>query len=290
MLPIPRLESRPERISVRYSLSTDPGVSVSAGALSNAAVASKIVSRADRACASVCTRGRVSLSLSKLHLALALALALVVAGAVAVAISGCGRAAQLKDIESRILKLLSESTGNILDDEHLINTLAQSKVTSDEISVKAEQARVTEIEIDTTRNEYRPVARRAALLFFCVADMSGVDPMYQYSMPWFVNLFTRAIEDSEKSDGAGDSTGMKFDLIFGVTLPFLAGARRKWYYVTNFIIGMKRFRSRCLAYSASDKLPTPLPCSTPSARVRGLWVGHLTQTHKTPLPRICKNR
>jgi len=114
--------------------------------------------------------------------------------------SNARMAAQLKDIESRILKLLSESTGNILDDEHLINTLAQSKVTSDEISVKAEQARVTEIEIDTTRNEYRPVARRAALLFFCVADMSGVDPMYQYSMPWFVNLFTRAIEDSEKSD------------------------------------------------------------------------------------------
>ena len=39
-------------------------------------------------------------------------------------------AAQLKELEDRILKLLRESTGNILDDEVLINTLNNSKQTS----------------------------------------------------------------------------------------------------------------------------------------------------------------
>jgi len=48
------------------------------------------------------------------------------------------------------------------------------------------------------------VAFRAALLFFCVADMANVDPMYQYSMPWFTNLFCKAIEDSEKTDVIAD--------------------------------------------------------------------------------------
>ena len=33
-----------------------------------------------------------------------------------------------------------------------------------------------------------------------VADMAGVNDMYQYSMPWFVNLFVKSIDDSEKSD------------------------------------------------------------------------------------------
>ena len=37
---------------------------------------------------------------------------------------------QLKELEDRILKLLRESTGNILDDEVLINTLNNSKQTS----------------------------------------------------------------------------------------------------------------------------------------------------------------
>eukprot|EP00965_Chrysotila_dentata_P092804 3064457-Pleurochrysis_carterae.AAC.1 len=115
-------------------------------------------------------------------------------------VSNAKMAKQLKDIESEILKLLSESTGNILDDENLINTLAQSKVTSNEIQAKADEAKKTEVMIDETRNKYRPVAFRAAILFFCVADMASVDPMYQYSMPWFVNLFMRAIDDSEKSE------------------------------------------------------------------------------------------
>jgi dynein heavy chain len=115
-------------------------------------------------------------------------------------ISGAKMATQLKEIESTILRLLSESEGNILDDESLINTLSQSKVTSNEINAKAEEAAKTEVMIDETREQYRPVAFRASLLFFCVADMGNVDPMYQYSMPWFVNLFVKAIEDSAKAD------------------------------------------------------------------------------------------
>ena len=41
--------------------------------------------------------------------------------------------AQLKEIEDKILYLLSASTGNILDDEELITTLANSKVASQRI-------------------------------------------------------------------------------------------------------------------------------------------------------------
>ena len=43
---------------------------------------------------------------------------------------------QLYDIESEILYLLSNSKGNILDDTVLIETLAQSKKTSEEIKQK----------------------------------------------------------------------------------------------------------------------------------------------------------
>merc|ERR1719247_2247070 len=45
--------------------------------------------------------------------------------------------AQLKEIEDRILELLSNAKGNILDDEELINTLATSKVASQRIEERA---------------------------------------------------------------------------------------------------------------------------------------------------------
>ena len=46
---------------------------------------------------------------------------------------------QLKELEDKILKLLKESTGNILDDEQLINTLNHSKLTSSVITVSGAQ-------------------------------------------------------------------------------------------------------------------------------------------------------
>ena len=107
---------------------------------------------------------------------------------------------ELKEIEDNILYLLSASEGNILDDETLINTLAQSKVTSNEITAKVEEAEKTEKEIDATRELYRPVAIRASLLFFGISDLALVDPMYQYSLAWFIELFVRSIGAADKSD------------------------------------------------------------------------------------------
>ena len=47
------------------------------------------------------------------------------------------------------------------------------------------EAEETEAEIDNTREKYRPVAYRASLLYFAISDLAGIDPMYQYSLPWF---------------------------------------------------------------------------------------------------------
>ena len=88
---------------------------------------------------------------------------------------------QLFDIESSILKLLAESKGNILDDTNLIETLAQAKKTSNEVNIRMQEAEVTAVEVNKTSEEYRPVAKRASLLYFCLADMANVDPMYQYA-------------------------------------------------------------------------------------------------------------
>lgn len=57
------------------------------------------------------------------------------------------------------------------------------------------------MDIDETRALYIPVANRAQILFFCLMDMSNVDPMYQYSMDWFVNIFVNSMANTEKTGG-----------------------------------------------------------------------------------------
>ncbi|XP_033628553.1 dynein heavy chain 7, axonemal-like isoform X2 [Asterias rubens] len=107
---------------------------------------------------------------------------------------------QLKEIEDKILEVLSSSEGNILEDETAIKVLSSSKVLANEIEEKQAIAEDTEKKIDKTRMGYKPIAIHSSILFFTIADLANIEPMYQYSLTWFVNLFINAIENSEKSD------------------------------------------------------------------------------------------
>jgi dynein heavy chain len=51
---------------------------------------------------------------------------------------------QMRDLEERILKLLYQAEGNILDDEVLINTLKDSKATANVVQVRVKEAEETE--------------------------------------------------------------------------------------------------------------------------------------------------
>ncbi|KAL8568337.1 Dynein heavy chain 6, axonemal [Nucella lapillus] len=106
---------------------------------------------------------------------------------------------QLKAIEDRILKMLFESEGNILDNEELINILNESKVTSGVITQRLTEAETTEEKISAAREKYRTVAERGSVMYFVVASMGEVDPMYQFSLKYFKQLFNTTIETSEKN-------------------------------------------------------------------------------------------
>jgi dynein heavy chain len=107
---------------------------------------------------------------------------------------------QLKDLEDKILYMLANSQGNILDDAELITTLKASKVTSTEVNAQVALATETKDKIDAACEGYRPVAKRGAVLYFVVADLSAIDPMYQYSLQFFVTLFKNSMDKAPHSD------------------------------------------------------------------------------------------
>jgi len=104
----------------------------------------------------------------------------------------------LSEIENRILLLLSESK-NVLDDESLIDTLEESKFTSTLIQGRMQDNVVTQEIVAATREKYRKVAQRGSILFFNVADLALIDSMYQYSLAYFLRLFTLCIDQAAKS-------------------------------------------------------------------------------------------
>lgn len=76
----------------------------------------------------------------------------------------------MKEIEDKILEVLSTSQGNILEDETAIQVLSSSKTLSNEIAAKQAVAEVTEKQIDQARMEYTPIAIHSTILFFTIGE------------------------------------------------------------------------------------------------------------------------
>ena len=66
-------------------------------------------------------------------------------------IQGAENKRMLKEIEDKILQVLSASSGNILEDEAAINVLSSSKALANDISEKQLIAEETEKKIDAAR-------------------------------------------------------------------------------------------------------------------------------------------
>ncbi|XP_036080214.1 dynein heavy chain 6, axonemal isoform X7 [Rousettus aegyptiacus] len=107
---------------------------------------------------------------------------------------------QLKAIEDKILRMLFTSEGNILDNEELIDTLQDSKITSGAIKIRLKEAESTEVMINIAREKYRPIATQGSVMYFVIASLSEIDPMYQYSLKYFKQLFNTTIETSARTD------------------------------------------------------------------------------------------
>jgi len=62
-----------------------------------------------------------------------------------------------------------------------------------QVSTKLELCSVTAKSIDMVRDGYRPAAKRGAILFFVLSDMARVNPMYQYSLSTYMEVFRASL-------------------------------------------------------------------------------------------------
>ncbi|CAL1535628.1 unnamed protein product, partial [Lymnaea stagnalis] len=72
----------------------------------------------------------------------------------------------LKGLEDNLLARLSTAEGNFLGDYALVENLETTKRTAADIEAKSAEAKITEVEINLARENYRPVSARASLLYF----------------------------------------------------------------------------------------------------------------------------
>ncbi|NXN68995.1 DYH17 protein, partial [Himantopus himantopus] len=106
----------------------------------------------------------------------------------------------LKELEDSLLARLSAAAGEFLGDTALVENLETTKRTAMEIEEKVKEAKTTEVQINVARENYRPAAERASLLYFILSDLNKINPIYQFSLKAFNTVFEKAIQRTAPAD------------------------------------------------------------------------------------------
>jgi dynein heavy chain len=102
------------------------------------------------------------------------------------------------ELEDTLLRELSSSTGNILDNEELIATLEETKNKATEIGIKLELSSFTKDEISKARAVYTPVALRGSIMYFAMSALSTIMKMYEISLSSFLNVFHTSLDKAKR--------------------------------------------------------------------------------------------
>ena len=115
----------------------------------------------------------------------------------------------MSELQDKILNQIASSSENILEDDELVLTLDESKEQCKQIEQQLREMESTMKQIDNIREIFVPVALRVSRLFFVLADMMSVDPMYQYSLKFFCMIYERALDAADGKVDKNDRASRK---------------------------------------------------------------------------------
>lgn len=101
---------------------------------------------------------------------------------------------QLHQSDDKILSLLFESDGNILDDEALVDGLNETKEAIMAINTRLTEHEETRINLTTLREKYRPLAMRASVIFLDLLLLTKLKMNYQFNLEYFASILRGIIE------------------------------------------------------------------------------------------------
>jgi len=110
----------------------------------------------------------------------------------------------LRRLERKLLQALNESRGNILDDDHVIETLETLKKEAIEISKKMEETEGVMTEVEDITREYSGIARACSAIFAVLEQLHQLNHSYRFSLQYFVDIFNYVLHDAKRLSGETD--------------------------------------------------------------------------------------
>lgn len=119
---------------------------------------------------------------------------------------------RLRTLEKLLLQALNESTGNILDDDKVIDTLETLKREAAEITQKVEETDLVMREVEQVTAEYMPLAQACSSVFFVLEQLNLVNHFYQFSLRFFLDIFDYVLHYNPNLKGVTDH-GLRRDIL-----------------------------------------------------------------------------
>ena len=113
---------------------------------------------------------------------------------------------RLRQLEKCLLQALNEAKGKILDDDSVITTLETLKQEAADISKKVEETDKVIAEIETVSLQYKPLSQACSNMYFTMDTLNQIHFLYQYSLKFFLDIFSSALLSNEKLKTVTDHT------------------------------------------------------------------------------------
>jgi dynein heavy chain 1 len=103
---------------------------------------------------------------------------------------------QLRELEDNLLTALN-SEGNLLENDKVMSRLEEIKKKSSDISKEVSKTEDIMRDLETTTNEYLPIATMASRIFFAMETLESIHYLYRYSLAFFMDVLYSVIKSSE---------------------------------------------------------------------------------------------
>ena len=106
---------------------------------------------------------------------------------------------QLRQLEEDLLTALN-SEGNLLENDKVMSRLEEIKKKSSDISAEVAKSESIMRDLETTMNEYAPIATKSSRIFFALDTLEIIHYLYRYSLSFFMDVLNFVINSKELNE------------------------------------------------------------------------------------------
>ncbi|WWC73019.1 uncharacterized protein I206_106984 [Kwoniella pini CBS 10737] len=125
---------------------------------------------------------------------------------------------RLRHLERSLLQALNDSSGSILDDDKVIETLEVLKREAAEVTRKVEDTEVVMREVEAVTGEYLPLAQACSGIYFTLEQLANINHFYQFSLDYFLEIFDYILLKNPNLKGVTDLQARKSILLQDIFL------------------------------------------------------------------------